>query len=134
MRIQYNQNAKADAMLKKFQTVSIVSCLFVMGCATPQSLRQEITPSAYTSSRGSKEVAICIADGFEAGGYAAPVNMRPTREGYALTVATGSSAAGVLVDVLDVPSGSKTNYYVGPMIVTPGMSKTVSECQQGSAR
>ncbi|MBL7216609.1 MAG: hypothetical protein ISS62_02860 [Desulfobacteraceae bacterium] len=110
--------------------VGVVITAIVVGCASPGTTRQQEPAAHYKSSKSAKEVAACIADGWENlglfGGHI-PVHMRPTSKGYTLTV--GDVRTQLLVDIIDVGECSETTYYKNFVVGEVSFDKSVKECQ-----
>ena len=90
----------------------IVVVLLIGGCTTPAELRQKGPILEQKSLRAAKNLAACIAEGWEnAGVYMAQVNMRIATGGYTVAI-RGESSTPMLADITDAPSGgSLTSLY-----------------------
>ena len=92
----------------------VVFVLLIGGCTTPAELRQKGPILEQKSLRDAKNVAACIAEGWEnAGVYMAQVNMRIAKGGYSVAI-RGETSTTLLADIADAPSGeSMTSLYSG---------------------
>ena len=118
------------ATMLKLIIVEFVA-IFLTGCSSPGDIRSTSPNLDLVSQKSSKTVAICIADKWENGGLFAtvPVNMRPTTSGYTMSWLNGMGGVGLLVDVDDLGTGSKTQYFQGGVIGAGRFEVAVLNCQ-----
>ncbi len=66
---------------------SLLTAVVLVGCTTNPNAMRKSTPEVIYSTKGdAKDIAICIADGWETYGV---VNQRATKNGYSMTLAIG---------------------------------------------
>lgn len=103
----------------------------LVGCATPAELRQQTPALDLKSMKSSKTVAVCISDKWEgmgAFGGAITVTMRITKSGYVVSLPINGQT-GMLVDVDDVGTGSRTRYYKGLVLAEGSFVEAIKSCQ-----
>lgn len=124
--------------MKKIIACSMLALL--TGCTiNPADLRKQKPNLELTSSKTSKQVAICIADKWEnttaVGALSSPpVNMRITSEGYSIIVYNppngfGGAAPISIADISDTPSGASSIYYRPSIIGFGRFEDAVKQCQ-----
>lgn len=113
----------------KLLPVLAIATLF--GCASPEEVRKRTPDFVVTSVKASKTVAVCIADKWENGAVIGTinVNMRPTIDGYTMSLINGSGGVGLLVDVTDHNNGSETRYFTAGVIGSGRFEAAVKQCQ-----
>jgi len=95
---------------------SLIVCLasfsFLVGCATPNDMRQT-TPSQILSSKKTvKAVAICLSDEWDITHGGVPASMRETSSGYMVTASCGPGYPCQVADITKSSgNGSKTVTY-----------------------
>ena len=105
---------RLDRAMKK--VIPLCTVLSLSACIPPTaSLRAKPPALDLTSSLSAKQVALCIADHWENAPYhgreTLPLTMRPTADGYVVTM-TGYGAR-FLAEVKHIPNGSRTQYFFG---------------------
>ncbi len=107
----------------------LMGLIIVVGCTTPHSLRQDLTPTQYTSNKGAKELAICIMDKWD-GFLTGSKYMRETSKGYMIYMRVDYiPRTYVTVDIVNTDTGSKTSYYQVFTIGIGGFHEAVKVCQ-----
>ncbi|NEX60109.1 hypothetical protein [Noviherbaspirillum galbum] len=105
----------------------------ISGCSTPGALRNTTPDIVANSIKSAKTVAICITDRWENGagylGTTVPVSMRETEKGYTVMWLNGMGGAGMLADIDNTASGSRTLYYRGGVIGSGTFEASLRECQ-----
>lgn len=94
--------------MKKQLSAIVVSTLLV-GCATPESLRNGAADASFDSQKTAKKVAICIAEKWEEhtlGTWAG--TFRERENGYVVMQVCGLVNACILADVSETETGSNT--------------------------
>lgn len=94
--------------------VAAVAVACLVGCATPNDLRQGTPDLEISSQKPAKLVAMCIADKWEHGSIlgTVPVSMRETPSGYMVMILCGGNNC-VLADILNgTDDRSKTKVYL----------------------
>ena len=106
--------------------IAFLLSVALVGCATPNDLRQKAPDLQLNSAKSAKDVAMCIADKWENADYAIPVSMRETSTGYTLlTYHQGNTP--YMCDIKNVGSGSQTSFYYTLIASRPG--EAVKDCQ-----
>ena len=111
--------------------VLIIAALIVSGCSSPGALRSSGPDLNLTSNKPAKVVAPCIADGWENSGVFGnvPISMRPTQMGYSVSWINGAGGVGMLADIGEEGTGSRTKYYRGAVLGSSGFEAAVKNCQ-----
>ena len=91
------------------KATALILATLLSGCAvTASDVRQGTTPLEFSSLKPHKEVALCIADGWEA--YR-QTDMRETRNGYSVSLRFSDIHTIAVADIIKQGDGSKTLYY-----------------------
>lgn len=112
----------------------LAALFLIAACATPDEMRTRTPDAEASSASPAKEVATCIVDRWENLGpwIGTPgVSIRETRSGYAVAwrnMMTGHT--GMLADVGDLPTGSRTRYFVNKAPGLGAFLDAVKACQQ----
>lgn len=123
-----------NSTILKFLVASVF--LTLVGCATPNSLRQKPPVLDMNSLIKAKDVGVCIADKLEALGLSGGngvISARETSDGYSVSVTQKVGAFGqdtiILVDITDTASGSHTRYFNNLLAGGADFAKAVKDCQ-----
>jgi hypothetical protein len=99
----------------------VIIVAVLSGCvATNAELRQRPPTFDLASPKSAKDVATCVADAWE--NRLLDVRMRPIKDGYSVAWVSASnrgittSLTALLVDVVEVESGSRSRYFRGNVI------------------
>lgn len=123
--------------MKTWTALSIVGAILLSACSiTPGYLRENVPKETFTSTKSAKEVSLCIVKGWEGFPASWDVQFRPSEVGFQITTkAPGGGSVDNLVDVQDVPGGSKTIRFASPNAIhndlaeKMGLPAFVKNCQ-----
>lgn len=108
--------------MSKFIQITVMA-LFVGGCASSASLREQAPTHQQKSLLNAKVVAACVGEKWEKmQGYNAHVTMMILKNGYAVELRGESGTVGTIfvADIIDTSSGgSETSVYSYPHIFNP---------------
>ena len=108
--------------------IAFLLSVALVGCATPNDLRQKAPDLQLNSAKSAKDVAICITDKWEASPVgSAPVTMRETKTGYTVLMLCNTNAC-LMSDIFSNENGSRTCFY-NNAILADGYVKDVKDCQ-----
>lgn len=122
--------------ITKLPIVVILACTaLATGCATHHQgdMRNREPVAIYSSTNNAKNVALCVADGWEKNGnMSAEIKMRPSANGYSVWVDIDvnvlmKNLTVQLVDAEDTQTGSATRFYSGTSDINE-WRKVVDRC------
>lgn len=100
-----------------FRILAIALVVLVSGCTTPGDVRMKSPVLDLNSKKSSKDVVGCIADGLERASPTAQVYSRPITNGFTVweevkaMLLSPRNETLLVVDIIDIPSGSNTKLY-----------------------
>lgn len=118
--------------MKPSVAIILVAAL-VSACASPSTMRTRTADGSFTSSRPAREVAACVATGWEDSSPLGTVNvqMRISERGFIVAVVNPFlQFSHVMVDVDEAPAGSTTKYFKQAPDPWPQFDLPVERCQR----
>lgn len=100
-----------------FRILAVALVVLISGCTTPGDVRMKSPALDLNSKKSSKDVVGCIADGLEKASPTAQVYSRPITNGFTVweevkaMLLSPRNETLLVVDIIDIPSGSNTKLY-----------------------
>lgn len=100
-----------------FRILAVALVVLISGCTTPGDVRMKSPALDLNSKKNSKDVVGCIADGLEKASPTAQVYSRPITNGFTVweevkaMLLSPRNETLLVVDIIDIPSGSNTKLY-----------------------
>ena len=92
--------------------IVFLSCfLLLLGCTTPNGMRQSPPEQRLASENTARSVAICISDAWDELNKLPRVSMRENYSGYVVITNCGEGYPCQVADIFTTPSGSNTVTY-----------------------